>query len=141
MADYRTHARNFSHVCYLLATFDWNGNGTDPRHISDSASGGLRLMAKIVFNPPIHIGDLSGGLDINEFRVVTFSFNMQKSYADQSKALLSAGLEHPASGYCYTVTYLDAHGLGYAPLVEFWLRLARTCRCEGFPQCCVTCGR
>lgn len=75
-------------------------------------------MAKITFNPPIHIGDLSGGLDIDQLRVATFSFNMQKSYSDQSKAVLSIGLEHPASGYCYTVTYLDAQALTYARAIN-----------------------
>ena len=70
-------------------------------------------MAKITFSTPIPVGDLGSSIMVDELVIATISFNRQKSYTSEGKAVLSVGLEHPGSGWVHTITYIDAPALAF----------------------------
>lgn len=62
-------------------------------------------MATLTLTAPVHVGDLVGGITVDQLELVSVSINLQGA-----TAVVSMMLRHPASGWTHTVTLRGADG-------------------------------
>lgn len=63
--------------------------------------------------PPMHVGDLVGGITVDQLQLVSVSINFDTVYASKGNAILSVILLHPSSGWKHNIVYQDASALTF----------------------------